>query len=112
MNVKDYFKDDATLNKFYTHLAGISEMALSKYANLLLTPILQETAKWVHEHKQALDKLAQVGSDLADKAAKSEQERALDKDAQKEQVPARSCQDSLAANRAAGVDCSSVCDTD
>lgn len=73
------------LNRFYTHMARISEMAISKHANLLLNPIIQETANFAHEHRSTLEKISTMANPVANPAPKPEPSGALECEAQKEQ---------------------------
>lgn len=95
MNVNEIFGDDKRLNTFYSQMASIAEMAVSKHANLLLDPILRNTAQWAHDNLDILEKIAPMGVDAPAKAAEPEHPGALDEEVQAEQKTSRDCQDSI-----------------
>ena len=111
IDIERIYGDTEKLNSFYTNMSAISEMAVSKYANLLLENIIIHSAKWAHEHEDALRQLIAMGADFADKATKPESTGALDKEAQEKQEASRDCQDAIPAG-CPDVDCTGVYNTD
>lgn len=98
MNVKEIFGDDNRINTFYSQLVIIAEMAAFKHANLLLDPILRNTAKWAHDNLDIIEKIAPMGADPVPEAAKPECAGALDSAAQAQQEASRDCQDAVQAS--------------
>lgn len=85
MQPNELFGSSESLNKFYTELYPLAEIAISKHANILLNHLVNETAKFAYVHREELKKLA-MAYEVSLPPPKSEQNGALEAEARSKQA--------------------------
>lgn len=96
--IDEIFKG-ADVNKFYTQLAEIANMAKSPYANFFIDTILNATAQWAHEHRDAIEKLQALA---AAQNSQPQPDGALEPAIQEKQEPCSADKGEASDNAAAG----------